>query len=108
MKRVRTTSAAVYRDLQPSLQRRESIVLDALKTWRGQPPTGYELTKALQEQGDAFDVNAVRPRLTSLQEKGLVATGEKRTCTVTGRTVLTWVITVPRVARQPEAQRLEF
>ena len=109
MKRVRTTSAAVYRELQPSLQRREQIVLDALKAWRGPAPTSYELLQALQERGQAFDLNSVRPRLCSLQDKALVRTGDKRRCQVSGKTVYTWeVCAPPRVTREPEPMRLEF
>jgi len=109
VKRVRTTSAEAYRDLQPSLQRREQIVLDALKAWTGPSPTSYELTQALQERGQAFDLNSVRPRLCSLQDKALVRTGDKRRCAVSGKTVYTWeVCAPPRVAREPEPMRLEF
>jgi Fe2+ or Zn2+ uptake regulation protein len=105
MKRVRDTSAQSLRELESTLPRREQIVLDALRHWRGCPPTSYELTKWLQEEGRAFDLNAVRPRLSALCDKGLVTTGNKRTCRVTGKTSYTWLLAkLPR----PEPQQLEL
>lgn len=110
MKRVRTTSAAVYRDLQPSLQRREQIVLDALTAWQGPRPTSYELTRWLQADHLAFDVNSCRPRISALVDKGLLEPGPKRSCRVTGKTAFTWIVVAPRPEpyREPEPQRLEF
>lgn len=108
MKKVRTTSAAALRELTPSLSRREQIVLDALADWRGDPPSAYELTRALQERGLVFDLNGVRPRISALVDKGLVTTGAKRRCRITGRTAFTWRLAAPPVPREPEAQRLEF
>ena len=94
MKRVRDTSALALRELD--LPRREQIVLDALKAWTGPAPTSYELTRWLQADDLAFDVNSVRPRLCALLDKGLIATGEKRPCRVTTRLAYTWVLTSPR------------
>lgn len=89
---VRSTSAQVYReDIEPSLPRREQIVLDGLKDY-GSAPTAYELTEFLRQRHQAFDVNSCRPRLTALLAKGKVVTGEKRRCHITNKTALTWLV----------------
>jgi len=94
-KKVRDTSRAVFAELQSSLQRREQIVYDALKAWTGPAPTAYELTRWLQADDLVMDPNAVRPRLTNMLDKGLVATSDKRACRVTGRRAYTWIIQDP-------------
>lgn len=107
MKAVRTTSGEAYREIEPSLGRREQSVLDALRDWRGEAPTSYELTEYLKARGQAFDLNSCRPRLTSLQEKHLVVTGEKRRCTISGKRAFTW--SLPRVPLpEPIPLRLQF
>ena len=92
-KRVQGTSIAVYRDdIVPTLPRREALVLAGL-TDRA-PMTAYELFRSMEADGLAddglFDLNSVRPRLTALVDRGLVEKGEKRACTVTGKTVYTY------------------
>lgn len=84
VKRVAETSLQAYREIAPTLQKREAEVLAAVR----QHPnaTAYELVRHM----GAFDVNQVRPRITSLFDKGLLERGEKRACLVTGKTVLTW------------------
>lgn len=106
MKRVRVTSAEALRAITPTLPRREQVVFDALKAWRGEPPTGYELTEALRRTHQAFDVNSVRPRLTGLQNKGIVATGERRRCRVSGKNSFTWIVVGPRPVSDPIQQAL--
>lgn len=109
MKHVRDTSAVAYREIEPTLSRRERSVLDALRNWIGEAPTSYELTEYLKGIGQAFDLNSIRPRLTSLQDKHLVETGEKRKCRISGRTVYTWHVSSPRVPLpEPIPQRLGF
>ena len=83
-KQVRDTSLQAYREIQPELPQREREVLAAVLLWPDR--TAYELVKLL----DAADVNGVRPRLTALQARGIVARGIKRECTVTGKTAYTW------------------
>lgn len=86
------TSLQVYREIAPSLPAREAAVLDALRQHQA-PPTAYELFEWMSARRLAADLNSVRPRLTALLEKGLVAAGDKRPCGVTGHTVYTWRIT---------------
>lgn len=88
-KQVAETSIAAYREIAPTLQLREQQVLDMLATCV-EPPTGYELFDRLKRAGIVFDLNSVRPRLTSLFDKGRIAKAGKRTCRVTGKTVFTW------------------
>lgn len=64
MKHVRDTSAAVFHEtIEPSLSRRESIVIEGLRDYGSEFPTSYELTEHLRELGLVQDVNGVRPRI---------------------------------------------
>lgn len=103
MKRVRDTSALALRSLD--LPRREQIVLTALQQWTGPAPTSYELTRWLQADDLAFDVNSCRPRISALVDKGLVVAGPRRACRVTGKSAYTWLIAP---ARQPDPEPLSF
>lgn len=103
-KRVRTTSRAVYaRQRDTDVQReadgketREGRVLRCLAAWFNRyqySPTAYELFHRMVKTGESVtDLNDVRPRLTSLCDKGLVRACKKRRCTVTKKTVLTWKV----------------
>lgn len=88
-KRVSDTSIAVYREIAPSLPKREQAVVDAL-TGRLIPITAYELFALMHQRGTAFDINAVRPRLTALAAKGIVTKVGKRACSVTGKQAYTF------------------
>lgn len=91
------TSCEAYRDLAPTLAERERAVrlglerfYQARRCW----PTSYELFEFMREWGTGHvkDLNDVRPRLTEMSQRlrPLVFKGAKRTCSVTGRTSLTW------------------
>lgn len=92
VKRVQTTSVQAYREIAPTLPEREALVLAGMQDCA--PMTAYELFRLMEADGLAddglFDLNAVRPRLTSLEAKGLVEKGEKRVCRITGKTAFTW------------------
>lgn len=103
MKRVALTSRFAYADLQDDLQPREREVLNALRARPG-APTAYELLERMRVAHPRFDVNSIRPRLTSLRDKGLIAGGRKRRCTVTGRLAWTWT-TATTAHRVPDVQR---
>ena len=94
-KQVADTSIAAYREIAPTLGEREALVLAGLHDRA--PMTAYELFRSMEADGLAddglFDLNAVRPRLTSLCDKGLVTKGEKRACRITGKTVYTFTLT---------------
>lgn len=95
-KRVTETSIQAYREIAPSLPKREAAVLNAMQ-WHSYYagfafPTAYELFEQMRRRGLATDLNSVRPRLTALEQRGLIEKGEKRTCTVTGKTAFTWVV----------------
>ena len=94
-KRVASTSIEAYRAITPELPQREHEVLIGLRRYYAvyrRWPTAYELLRWMQTEGVAFDVNSVRPRLTALRARGRVRQADKRPCTVTRRTVFTWVI----------------
>lgn len=100
------TAVQVYRqDIEPDLARRQQFVKEELaafhrmtKKW----PTALELLRfAVQRQiiefgermapgPNTYDVNTIRPRLTELWEQGWVSRDDKRTCSVSGKTVFVW------------------
>lgn len=86
---VADTSRAAYEIVRETLPRRERLVWEALARC-DKAPTAYELVSRMLQDGDAFDLNSVRPRLTEMYEKGYVRRLGKRTCSVTGRLVYTW------------------
>jgi hypothetical protein len=47
---------------------------------------------AMRERHPHFDPNSVRPRLTSLRDKGQIVGDRKRRCRITGRVAWTWAI----------------
>lgn len=101
-KRQRSTAREVYRRQRAEDQAKEAA---GKETRQGQvlrclawhwnvtqtSPTALELLGWMRERGEpVFDANSVRPRLTKLVQQGLVRPGTKRTCRVSGETVLTW------------------
>ena len=94
-KRVATTSIEAYRDIQDSLPARENAVLVGLRRYRAAHrswPTSYELFRSMSEEGAAFDLNAVRPRLTALHAKGRITRQPKRICRITAKSAYTWAV----------------
>lgn len=104
---VQDTSLAAYADLRSTLSQRERAVWHALGTFQ-QPPTAYELLKAMQRDYPSIDLNGVRPRLTALLEKRCVETCGKRPCAVTGKTVLTWRAIAGRPPMKPQPKPQEM
>lgn len=96
------TAIATYHVLEPTLRGRQLFVrslLDAFRDEYGIWPTAKELlwfAVAGYPEARHFDPNSVRPRLFELHEQGWVAHGPKRTCSVTGKTVITWMSATPR------------
>lgn len=91
---VTETSIEAYRGLD--LPAREAAVLIGLRRYaivHGHAPTSYELFRDMQAEGCAFDINAVRPRLTALWKKSLIIKSDWRACAVTGKNAYTWAIT---------------
>lgn len=101
-KRQRSTAKAVYARRRSEDQAkaaagketREGQILRLLAWhWNATQtsPTALELLRWARERGESlFDVNSLRPRVTSLVEAGLVESAGKRRCTVSGQTVHTW------------------
>jgi len=93
VKQIAATSLSVYRELADTLPAREQAVLIGLRrfwavhrVW----PTAYELYRSMAEEGAAFDINAVRPRLHEAEKHDLVERYQKRICSITKRRVYTW------------------
>lgn len=94
-KAVASTSVDVYRELADSLPAREQAVLIGLRRYFAVhrcAPTAYELFESMRADGCAFDLNSVRPRLTSLFQHGRVSREAKRVCRVTAKKAFTWAI----------------
>ena len=87
---VADTSRRAFERIVPRLSARQRLILSALETWAGAPPTAYELFTHLQAQGAVRDLNDVRPRLTELKADGRVLDVGTRRCTITGRSAHTW------------------
>ena len=63
---------------------------------RNGPATSAEI---IHRGGLGTNTNLYRARFTELHDRGRVITTGKRTCTITGRRVLVWQVTAPRVAK---------
>lgn len=94
---VRATSLEALAAIRKTLPMREAAVFEALELMVAlrfgiRPPTAYELLRYMQSRsnGEVFDLNSVRPRLTALKERGLVENGDKVVCTVTRKKAFTW------------------
>ena len=98
---VAETSRRAFEQIVPRLSARQRLILSALETWQGTPPTAYELFMRLRAQGAVRDLNDVRPRLTELKADGRVLDVGTRRCTITGRSAHTWRPAL-RVPRQPQ------
>lgn len=85
-KTLRDTSLDAYQEIKPDLGDRQKIVYDAIKKLGC--PTDREIAKYLRMS----DPNKVRPRRNELMKQGRITECEKRTCTVTGKTVWSWRI----------------
>lgn len=100
------TAAAVYRqDIQPTLNTRQQFVREELCAFIAQKhftPTALELLRFMAHRyPDRYlDPNSVRPRLNEMETMGLVRHGVKRSCDVSGKTVMTWVLGVERKAAE--------
>lgn len=114
MKRQVATAIAVYRELEPQLHGRQLFVRQQLELFLNTypyAPTALELLRFVSENFPTFrfDPNSVRPRLRELWEQGWVQHGDPRPCRISGKRVLTWQPSMPRVpVAEPVPQRLEF
>ncbi len=98
MNRTADTSVAALAVVHQDRATREALVLDGLRRYRQAQrydPTAYELLRFLQVENPALDLNAVRPRLTELEDAKRVTKGDKRRCAVTCKTVYTWAVVSP-------------
>jgi predicted transcriptional regulator len=78
-----TSLNAFYTEIKPHLGDRQKVVLEEIK--KGGNMTNSEIKEAL-----GVEINTVTPRVNELVKLGLVMEGGKRTCRVTGRTVIAW------------------
>jgi len=117
MKRQPSTAIAARRAIEDSLTARQVFIRTQLGLYReryGCWPTGLELLRfivATVPSCGYFDVNSVRPRLHELAEQGYVGHGVKRACAVSGKVVMTWVVTeplAPAFADLSRARQLEM
>ena len=99
MRQAETAAAVYHRDILPTLNGRQTYVLAVLAAFVQKyhyAPTALELLRFMEWDCPSrrFDVNSVRPRLNELaaMEPPQVRHGVKRRCDVSGKTVLTWVL----------------
>jgi hypothetical protein len=108
MKRVTDTSVAALQDVRADRATREALVIDGLRRYHqahGWDPTAYELLRFLQAENTTLDLNAVRPRLTELEDAEWVTKGDKRRCSITDKRVYTWLVVSPAVRSALSVQR---
>jgi len=93
-KRVRQTSRNVYKLDRERLEGKRGQVLRILAAYFNEKqvsPTALELLNWSLARGEKFfDVNSLRPRLTELENAGLIATGPARKCAISGKVAHTW------------------
>lgn len=82
---IQETSRTAYHDIKPELGDRQKMVYDELVKLGD--ATNTEIASSLH-----IPINAVTPRIFELRQKGHVSEGGKRTCKITGRTVIYWVV----------------
>jgi len=81
---VQDTSREAYHEYKRTkLKKSQSVVLDVIR-YLGNP-TNSEIRKFI-----GLPINVITPRTNELVKLGKVIEGEKRSCKVTHKTVLTW------------------
>jgi hypothetical protein len=111
MKRITDTSREALATLHPDRATRDAQVIDGLRRYRqaqGSDPTAYELLRFLQREHPWLDLNAVRPRLTELEDAARVRKGDKRRCAVTGKQVYTWAVASPTPRAVPGLEQPRY
>jgi Response regulator containing a CheY-like receiver domain and an HTH DNA-binding domain len=80
------TSLDTYWDIESKLGNRQVKVLEFLSHWK------YGLTNNEIARELGIPINQITPRVFELRQKGLVEEACKRSCSVTGRTALVWIV----------------
>lgn len=84
MMMIQDTSRSAYREIKKKgLGERQRVVLDVIRYLKN--PTNSEISKFM-----GIPINTITPRTNELVKLGKVIQGLKRTCNVSGKTVLTW------------------
>jgi len=98
--KVQQTSILAFEEELPNLGDRQREVLTAilLLNRQGIHPTDREIARFLQYA----DPNKIRPRRYELEEAELIMEAGHKTCTVTGKTAKSWVVSpvLPEKARK--------
>ena len=97
MRQAETAAAVYHQYIKPTLNERQQFVRQELAAFikaGHYAPTALELLSFMNHryQDRYFDVNSVRPRLHELEAMGSVRHGVKRCCDISGKKVLTWVL----------------
>ena len=81
---IQDTTLSAYREIKKKgLGKRQHAVLVVIRYLKN--PTNSEISQFM-----GIPINAITPRTNELVKLGKVIQGLKRTCHVTGKTVLTW------------------
>lgn len=88
MRHAQQTSIEAWIDLNKSgtLGNKQSLVLSIIK----QNEYGISNNEIAKVLGMA--INSITPRVHELRAKGLVAEGRKRLCSVSGKSVIAWIV----------------
>jgi hypothetical protein len=80
---LRDTSLDAYQEIKKGLGKRQQLVYDIIKKLGC--PTNLEMSKFSK-----VPINQITPRTNELVKLGFVTECEKRTCSVSGKTVWSW------------------
>ena len=80
---MRETSLEAYDDVKENIGKRQMEVLDIIRILGC--PTNLEISKY-----SGMPINHVTPRNKELREKGYVTECEKRPCSVSGKSAMSW------------------
>jgi hypothetical protein len=86
MSNVRETSTYSYDKIKPTIGKRQKVVLLAFVEYGA--VTNLEISTWKQ-----IPINQVTPRTNELVKMGFMIEGEKRECSISGRTSFTWIRT---------------
>jgi len=81
---VQTTSKEAYKDIQPTIGRKQSMILEVFKKAKREV-SNREIAKYL-----GLEINCVTPRVNELVKMGYVYAYNKRVCRVGGRKSIHW------------------
>ncbi len=82
---IRESSSEAFRKIEPELGKRQKLIFSFFKKYGA--VTNLEIST-----WENIPINQVTPRTNELYKKGYLTIAQKRICTISGRTALSWRI----------------